>query len=83
MGYNKMAKLAHALEDLFHAAERKSIVLDASAISTSFVVLDKMTSALASIKEKNEEVEVDEQVSVLTLLLKNSKTQEQEIEKKK
>ncbi len=72
MGYAQMAKLAHTLEDLFHAGERKAIVLDAKAISLSFEAIDKMTLALASIKSKNEELTVDEQIAALTEALKIS-----------
>ena len=43
MGYAQMAKLAHALEDLFHAGERRAIILDPKAISLSFAAIDIMS----------------------------------------
>ncbi len=75
MGYSQMAKLAHTLEDLFHAGERKAMVLDAKAISISFEAIDKMSLSLASIKTKNAELPVDEQIVALTEALKLNSSQ--------
>ncbi len=72
MGYVQMAKLAHTLEDLFHAGERKAVILDAKAISLSFEAIDKMTLALASIKLKNKELPVEVEIAALTYALKES-----------
>ncbi len=72
MGYTEMAKLAHALEDLFHAGERGSVTLDPEAVSTAFSGLDRMNTALRSIKDNNTDVPVDDLVLVLATLLKNA-----------
>ena len=57
MGYEEMAKLAHALEDLFHAAERGVFVLDPPAVSVALSGLDRMSASLASIKQDDRELE--------------------------
>lgn len=71
MGYANMAKLAHALEDVFHLGERKALVLDPGAISVSFAAIDKMRASLASIKEQNVELEVEHEMSALAALATN------------
>ncbi len=69
MGYTEMATLAHALEDLFHAAERGAFTLDPASVSVALSGLDRMSASLASIKEKDQELETGEVArSVLALL---------------
>ncbi len=68
MGYAKMAKLAHALEDVFHLGERSALTLNPAAISTAFIAVDKMRASLFSIKEQDVELDVEENIAALLTL---------------
>lgn len=68
MGYTGMAKLAHALEDVFHLGERKAIVLDAEAVSVSLSAIDTMRASLAEIKEHDKEIDVEQVIQNLLAL---------------
>lgn len=68
MGYTNMAKLAHALEDVFHLGERKALVLNPSAISAAFTAIDKMRASLVSIKDNNTELDIEPEMFALTRL---------------
>jgi chemotaxis protein histidine kinase CheA len=76
MGYANMARLAHALEDVFHLGERKAITMGSAEISASFVAVDRMRASLASIKEQGSELDVDAAISVLEHSTKGASTQE-------
>lgn len=75
MGYVGMAKLAHALEDVFHLGERKAIVLDAAAVSVSLSAIDTMRASLAEIKEHDKEIDVEHVIqNLLTLTSREQPT---------
>ena len=75
MGYSQMAKLAHALEDIFHLGERKALILDAFTVSTAFKAIDAMRLSLDTIKSENKELDEEETISLLSLLLKKKDDQ--------
>ena len=55
MGYTEMAALAHAMEDVFHAAERGAITLDSGLVTVLFSGVDRLSALLTSIKESDHE----------------------------
>lgn len=69
MGYVAMAELAHALEDVFHAAERGAIAIDSQAISVLLSATDVMALSLASIKEHDVELPSEQIVAELKKIL--------------
>ena len=79
MGYNQMAKLAHALEDLFHAGERKAIIFSPEAITVSLTALDKIQSSLHDIKEKDTELSTESEVAMLLVAGEHAAVQHEKI----
>lgn len=69
MGYAQMARLAHLLEDVFHAGERGALVLSKEAVSTALLATDHLALSLNSIKEEDKELPTDEVEGTLKLLL--------------
>ena len=69
MGFNEMATLSHALEDVFHAGERGAISLSPAAVTVVFRALDALNAVLVSVKEKGEELSTKERVAQLRGLL--------------
>jgi two-component system chemotaxis sensor kinase CheA len=69
MGYAEMARLAHALEDVFHAGERGALILTKDAVSTALSALDQITRSLAAIKNDESELSVDTIAKTLEGLL--------------
>ena len=72
MRYAGMAKLAHALEDVFHLGERSAITLDVDAVSVAFFAVDRMRASLAAIKETDSELDVEDVIQVLSELTQKS-----------
>jgi two-component system chemotaxis sensor kinase CheA len=56
MGYVAISALAHALEDVFHAAEKGTLVVDAHIISLLLSGVDVIASSVAQIKESGIEL---------------------------
>ncbi len=75
MGYDQMAKLAHALEDLFHAGERKAMVFSPEAISAALSGLDRIQSSLEEIKSSDKELPTDAEISMLAVAGAYAQTQ--------
>lgn len=68
MGYGNIAKLAHALEDVFHLGERKVIVIDPKTITTALSSVDRIRASLNLIKENSPELDVEDIVKELALV---------------
>ena len=82
MGYNEIAKLAHALEDLFHSAERGALTLDHAAVSVALSALDLLNESLDSIKNFDTEIDTGTMVeNVLALLIVTSESGRQQTPK--
>lgn len=60
MGYTKMAFLSHVMEDVFDGARHGVVNLDAEIIDNVFASIDHLEKALNSIKENDEELDLDE-----------------------
>jgi two-component system, chemotaxis family, sensor kinase CheA len=56
MGYAEIADLSHAIEDVFHAGERGSIVISAEAVSLLLSSLDTLSAQLSALKERDETI---------------------------
>ncbi len=69
MGYVAMAELAHALEDVFHAAERGAAAIDSRVISILLSATDAMALSLASIKEHEVELPCEQIIADLKKIL--------------
>ncbi|OGZ06235.1 MAG: hypothetical protein A2845_00305 [Candidatus Lloydbacteria bacterium RIFCSPHIGHO2_01_FULL_49_22] len=72
MGYASMAELAHAVEDIFHAAERGALVVDTRIITLLLSAIDLMTHSLASIKSSDVELPSKEVVDKLKKILEEN-----------
>lgn len=69
MGYAQLARLAHLLEDVFHAGERGSLVLSREAVSVALSATDHLALSLASIKAEDKELPIDAiEISLKSLL---------------
>ena len=74
MGYNQMAKLAHTLEDLFHAGERKAIIFSPEAISAALSGLDCIQSSLEEIKSSDKELPTEAEIAMLVIAQEHAQT---------
>ncbi len=74
MGYNQMAKLAHTLEDLFHAGERKAIIFSRQAISAALSGIDCMQSSLEEIKSSDKELPTEAEIAMLVIAQEHAQT---------
>ena len=74
MGYNQMAKLAHVLEDLFHAGERKAMVFSPEAISAALTGLDRIHSSLEEIKSSDNEQPTEAEIAILVNAQEHAQT---------
>lgn len=77
MGYVEMARLAHALEDVFHAGERGALVLTKEAVSVALSATDQILLSLSSIKSKDQEIPVGGVLERLQSLLTPAKEGEE------
>lgn len=63
MGYNHLAQLCHAIEDLFDFARKGQLKVTKDIIQTLFRAVDTMESAVAAI-DKNNTDDLDEKISL-------------------
>ena len=72
MGYVRMAELAHAIEDVFHACEHGTLSVSSEVISVLLSGIDRLTGSLASIIEHDVELEVTDVIGALKEILEAS-----------
>jgi len=72
MGYNEIARLAHIMEDLFRAGEKREIILQGEAVSVALSGVDLMTQSLGAIKSGGAEFSATEVTDALGLVLTNA-----------
>ena len=56
MGYVAIAELSHAMEDIFHSAERGAFTIDSKIISLLLSAMDDLKASLISIREHDTEL---------------------------
>lgn len=72
MGYVVMAELAHAMEDVFHSAERGVLLIDPKVITLLLTATDRLTLSLSEIRKNGIELPTDAIINHLRAILTDS-----------